>query len=191
MPDQSFHVAVDRSPDADSDVQSVSSRHLWMVGVWDCTTNYHPIPGLTQWTSRRTSAVYTLKAAGIGGVVHGEYHEPGDDAVNFDDTWVIGSVPINTRGDVNALYTATTSDGTLVEASGTMRLSNDKGVLGADDFVGTVQLADGSIRDWIGGEIAVPRPPTARFIRDWNVEIAPGVFQLYADSDCTSRLLEH
>lgn len=177
--------AIDGTSESTAEHESESFTS-WMVGTWGCATNYHTVPGFSQWTRHRVEhATYTLTPAGIGGIVRGGYAEDAPEPIDFNDTWAIGSTPINDRGDVDALYTAATSDGTLVEASGTLRRPADKAILGAEDFVGTVVLADGSTHKWIGGEIATTNGAAVKFVRNWNVEIAQDVFQDYADTICT------
>lgn len=155
----------------------------WMIGTWNCDVQYF---NAAPWIDHKTTATYTL-SQGANGAVHGAYREAlfgPQPAVNIDDTWILGTVPVYSNGTVELLYTASSSDGTRVTASGTLRgaVEGDDVILGFDDLSGAVTLADGTRRDWTGGEIAILHP--TEFLRNWNVGIGAGTFQLYHDADC-------
>jgi len=172
---------------------NVSANPLrWMLGTWGCKAGYHAVPQARTQT-RAAAATYTI-TEDAEGVVHGEYREknaPTLQSPDFDDTWTIGTTPIDDSGNVSAFYTATLRDLSSISASGTLRGGNGSAViLGVDSFSGNLTFPGGATTNssghdvvgWHGSEIALVSP--VEFVRNWLVQIGPGTFQDYMDLDC-------
>lgn len=160
----------------------------WMVGTWDCASNWHANPSLlTGMPPHSASGVYTIVEQGDG-TLFGRYEEAPSAFPNqsFSDVLVPTFEP-DARGLFPLSYSAS-GDLFRISANGTANPKTTPGVIqGSTQFLdGRVQYVNNPEMAWSGGDIGTLNTGD-RFSRNWRIPVGPGSFTNYHEMSCLRR----
>lgn len=190
-------------------------RTHWMVGTWDCTTNYHKSAEAQIEAEYTAKGTYTAVEYELDpGLVTGQYREephPVYGAINWDDRWEISDRelklrfnPINLPLPFETNYTQLTTPDSArqyaVDAFGGVRVTNPDGSGGDAPFgalsltsipnTSTITIPFQDPRHWGSTWLIFVQNGVPHLVFDGRVQLDGRtgiVAKIYAQSDCVRR----
>ena len=178
-------------PQVDPPAVDSADQLKWMIGTWDCSSAYFPLPPFIELHTAVATYTITEDVSAQGAIV-GDYIETSTDkhgipTVSIGEQWTIGSHEAG-AGSAGVSIESLSSDGSLISSTGIVRGQNGP-TTGLLSLSGKIQFQDLSVRNWGAFMIASGKDPD-RLSVSRRIEIGPGSEQQYFTASCSRRAVD-